>query len=210
MTRRSDDFERRFPGYSAQQKATEAAKSTPDPRVVRQQQVTAEKREIAATLVAALPLLREHANFEPYAIPVVRIREHRFRKPTRELTSGWIYNITQTPAYDHGYRGSVGGDWAFWVLTESGEVGVATFPNTALIPPMMQLDGGLRYQSHSSLPDVLYLSKAVSITEDLQASVPLLPYDGRLEYGDNAIKTHNRLAGILQAVGVEFPDPRQA
>lgn len=79
-----DSFEKRFPTYTrAQQKRPPTTRSSSNEAQLRTQQL------LVGVLQTALPLLKNHANFEPHAIPVTFDRKRLLRE--NPVVASWIF-----------------------------------------------------------------------------------------------------------------------
>lgn len=104
------DFYDRFP----------SAKPKPKPKPAPATDFDARARELLPVLEAALPLLRQHANHEPFAIPV---RVHKGRRV--DLVAGWVLSSWLSKGNSEMSRSGAGNDdsWQLSLLLEDGRVG---------------------------------------------------------------------------------------
>lgn len=123
MTRDSRDYYERFPSARPA--------TPPKPKIV-----SGTRRERAAelhgVLRGALPFLREHANFEPHAIPINV--QHGWKKG---LTGAWVFRSSFFYRDPNGYHPST---TTRYLLTEEGDIGICRYASPRIGEVSSQVD----------------------------------------------------------------------
>jgi len=115
MSAPDENFKRRFPGYSA--RVDHKPNETPE------EPALSKGEGIAAILHAALPLLAEHADREPFAVPIVAPRRIVGFSQTigNRHVAGWVAGSFETggpsSSNPHGLHNTL-------LLTEDGQIGI--------------------------------------------------------------------------------------
>lgn len=127
------DFYERFP--SARPKQQVERRTSPE---LRDRGIT----NLVSVLSFALPLLREHANAEPYARPI-RVQGGVFR---RGLTGAWVFYDHHIERRPDAYHPSA----TFrYLLTEEGDVGLSN--KNVIGTSILQVDDGVSGLSRRSI-----------------------------------------------------------